>query len=58
MERKMNSYSFPPSSFLPLECVQPCNIYSGSRFFSVFNSGPTFRRLYVTLYSTVCFFPG
>ena len=22
--------------------------YSGSRFFSVFNSGPTFRRLYVT----------
>ena len=32
--------------------------YKGSRFFSVFSSGPTFRRLYVTLYSTVCFFPG
>ena len=34
------------------------DVYSGSRFFSVFNSGPTFLRLYVTLYSTVCFFPG
>ena len=32
--------------------------YNGSRFFSAFNSGPTFLRLYVTLYSTRCFFPG
>ncbi len=32
--------------------------YNGSRFFSVFNSGPTLRRLYVTLYLTKRFSPG
>jgi hypothetical protein len=32
--------------------------YNGSRFLSEFNSGPTFLRLYVTLYVTACFFPG
>jgi len=30
MEKKMNSYSFPPFSFLPLQFVQPCNIYDAS----------------------------
>ena len=37
---------------------QPFIVYSGSFFLSVFSSGPTFRRLYVTLYATTCFFPG
>ncbi len=37
--------------------VTSIGVYSGSRFFSAFSSGPTFFRLYVTLYSTTCFFP-
>ena len=37
---------------------QPFIIHSGSRLLSAFSSGPTFRRLYVTPYATICFFPG
>ena len=45
--------SYKPPSF-PYLCrpLIANRFYSGSRFFSAFSSGPTFLRLYVTLYAT------